>query len=150
MSDSRTAVRFEERDISIRGVLISGMGVLVCTLGIVFVMHLLFSHMRNAKAQHTAPASPMSHRLDQLPPEPRLQADPHLDYLSMRQDAEWKLHHYGWVDKRMGTVAIPIDRAMDLIVQRGLPTSHEPSNQFYKPEEGDRLTGFEEKQGAQP
>lgn len=29
---------------------------------------------------------------------------------------------YGWVDRDNGIVRIPIDRAMDLILQRGLPT----------------------------
>src|SRR5208282_5249649 len=31
------------------------------------------------------------------------------------------LHSYGWVDEKAGTVRIPIERAMDLLVQRGLP-----------------------------
>ncbi len=33
---------------------------------------------------------------------------------------EKTLYSYGWVDET-GTVRIPIERAMDLIVQRGLP-----------------------------
>jgi len=31
------------------------------------------------------------------------------------------LYSYGWVDEKTGTVHIPIDRAMELIVERGLP-----------------------------
>jgi len=31
------------------------------------------------------------------------------------------LHQYAWVDPDKGIVKIPIDRAMDLIAQRGLP-----------------------------
>jgi len=31
------------------------------------------------------------------------------------------LNSYGWVDEKAGTVRIPIERAMDLLVQRGLP-----------------------------
>ncbi len=34
---------------------------------------------------------------------------------------EGLLYSYGWVDEKAGTVRIPIERAMDLIVQRGLP-----------------------------
>jgi hypothetical protein len=150
LSEQRSTVQFEERDISIRGVLITGIGVLVATLLIVFAMYLLFSYMRSQKAQHTAPTSPLANKLDQLPPEPRLQADPSLDYESMRSLDDWKLHHYQWIDKQKGAVAIPIDRAMDLIVQRGIPPSTEPLNQFYRPEEGDRLTGFGERQEPQP
>jgi hypothetical protein len=35
---------------------------------------------------------------------------------------EKTLHSYGWVDQRAGVVRIPIDRAMELVAQRGLPT----------------------------
>jgi hypothetical protein len=31
------------------------------------------------------------------------------------------LSTYGWADQNAGTVHIPIDRAMDLLAQRGLP-----------------------------
>lgn len=150
MSEQRATVRFEERDVSIRGVLIAGIGVLLCTIGIVCVLHLLFSYMRHLKAEESPPTSPLARRIDQLPPEPRLQASPQWDYQTMRADAEWKLHHYEWIDKQKGAVAIPIDRAMDLVAQRGIPPSTEPPSQFYKPAEGDRLTGFEERQEPQP
>ena len=32
------------------------------------------------------------------------------------------LSGYGWIDRNAGTVRIPIDRAKDLLLQRGLPT----------------------------
>jgi hypothetical protein len=32
-----------------------------------------------------------------------------------------KLNSYGWIDKSAGVIRIPIDRAMDLLAQRGLP-----------------------------
>ena len=35
---------------------------------------------------------------------------------------EQTLNSYGWVDQQAGVVRIPIDRAMDLLAQRGLPT----------------------------
>ncbi len=31
------------------------------------------------------------------------------------------LRGYGWVDRNKGVVSLPIDRAMDLVAQRGLP-----------------------------
>ena len=36
-------------------------------------------------------------------------------------NVEKELYSYGWVDEKAGTVHIPIERAMDLIAQRGLP-----------------------------
>ena len=149
-TEERPSVRFEVRDISVPGVLGIGIGVLVCTIAIVFVMYPLFAHMRNLKARESPPASPLSRDISRLPPEPRLQASPRLDYETMRADANWELHHYRWIDRQKGTVAIPIDRAMDLVVQRGIPPSSLPASQFYKPQEGDRLTGFGERKEPEP
>jgi hypothetical protein len=56
-----------------------------------------------------------------LPPPPRLQADPAAERLSIRAAEERLLETYGWVDRRRGIVRIPIDRAMDLVAARGLP-----------------------------
>src|SRR5438552_103199 len=55
------------------------------------------------------------------PPEPRLQANPQADMRTMREKEETVLNHYGWVDPNRGVVRIPIDRALDLIAERGLP-----------------------------
>jgi hypothetical protein len=54
-------------------------------------------------------------------PNPRLEEDERgqLDGITLEQ--EKTLYSYGWVDAKGGTVRIPIERAMDLIVQRGLP-----------------------------
>lgn len=146
----QTTVRYEERDIIPRHVLYIGFGVLISTLVIVFAMHLLFSYMRNLKAQASPTTSPLERRLDQYPPEPRIQAEPAHDYESMYYGDQWKLHHYEWIDKQKGIVAIPIDRAMNLIAKRGIPPSTEPASQFYSPQQGDRLTGFEERKEPEP
>ena len=39
----------------------------------------------------------------------------------IRKREEDILSTYGWVDQNAGTVHIPIDRAMDLLAQQGLP-----------------------------
>jgi hypothetical protein len=39
----------------------------------------------------------------------------------VRKHEDERLTSYGWVDKNAGRVRIPIDRAMDLVLQRGLP-----------------------------
>ena len=54
-----------------------------------------------------------------LPPEPRLQSYPRTDLYEFRTGMEQKLHSYGWVNKDAGTVHIPIERAMDLLIERG-------------------------------
>ena len=55
------------------------------------------------------------------PPEPRLQANPRLDMRKMLEEDNEVLTHYGWVDPDHGIVRIPIDRALAITAQKGLP-----------------------------
>jgi hypothetical protein len=55
------------------------------------------------------------------PPEPRLQPNPQLDMRNMLLEENQVLTHYGWVDPDRGIVRIPVERAIDIAAQRGLP-----------------------------
>ena len=59
--------------------------------------------------------------LPKLPPEPRLQATPVKDLAAYRAEEDAVLSSYGWVDKEKGVVRIPVERAIDILAQRGLP-----------------------------
>jgi hypothetical protein len=54
-------------------------------------------------------------------PNPRLETDERNQLNQIRTREDDLLDGYGWVDEQAGTVRIPIERAMDLLVQRGLP-----------------------------
>jgi hypothetical protein len=54
-------------------------------------------------------------------PSPKLEEDERGQLNGIRMNEEKTLYSYGWVDEKSGTVRIPIERAIDLIVQRGLP-----------------------------
>ena len=56
-----------------------------------------------------------------LPPPPRLQTYPFQDIKEMRQHDKPLLGTYQWIDQNAGTVRIPVERAMDLLAERGLP-----------------------------
>lgn len=56
-----------------------------------------------------------------VPPEPRLQQFPLNEITAFKASEEAALREYGWVDKASGVVRIPIDDAMRLLVERGLP-----------------------------
>jgi len=58
-----------------------------------------------------------------LPAEPRLQQFPRNELYEFRMKEEQQLHSYGWVDKNAGTVHIPIEDAMRLMLERGALTS---------------------------
>ena len=57
-----------------------------------------------------------------LPAGPRLQAIPANEIYEFRQRENAELGEYGWVDRNAGTVRIPIEKAKELLLQRGLPS----------------------------
>jgi hypothetical protein len=65
-------------------------------------------------------------RLIAYPPAPRLQIDPRRDLDALRALETSRLSSYGWVNRADGIVHIPIDRAMQLTAQRGLPGWQRP------------------------
>ena len=48
----------------------------------------------------------------ELPPAPRLQATPRLDWQAVRAQEDAHLEGYAWVDRTKGIARIPIERAM--------------------------------------
>lgn len=66
--------------------------------------------------RHIAPGYPQS-----AFPSPKLEEDERGQLNDIRMNEEKTLYSYGWVDEKAGTVHIPIERAMDLVAQSGLP-----------------------------
>jgi hypothetical protein len=56
-----------------------------------------------------------------LPPVPRLQQHPPQELQTFTTEERTRLESYGWENKASGTVHIPIEEAMRLTVERGLP-----------------------------
>ncbi len=56
-----------------------------------------------------------------LPPPPRLQTYPFDDIKELRKAENKVLDHYAWVDQNAGVVQIPIERAIDVLAEKGLP-----------------------------
>lgn len=58
-----------------------------------------------------------------LPGGPRPQPTPSSYTIQMlRPGEEQLLHSYGWIDQKAGIARIPVDRAIDIIAARGLPS----------------------------
>jgi hypothetical protein len=54
-------------------------------------------------------------------PAPRLQVDPQRDLEQLRESERELLDSYGWIDRPAGLARIPIDRAIDIVSENGLP-----------------------------
>jgi hypothetical protein len=62
-------------------------------------------------------------RINQTFPEPRLENDERNELTDFRLREEERLNSYGWVDQQAGVEHIPIERAMQLVAERGLPVA---------------------------
>ncbi|MGB8481027.1 MAG: hypothetical protein WCE63_19650 [Acidobacteriaceae bacterium] len=63
-------------------------------------------------------------------PTPRLQSDDgNMEVADMHAREDMLLDHYTWVDQNKQTVRIPIERAMQLIAQKGLPVESQQGPQ---------------------
>ncbi len=69
-------------------------------------------------------ANPRDVRAEQIQqfPQPRLEDNERGELNDVRYAEEEQLNSAGWVDQSAGVAHIPIERAMSLIAERGLPT----------------------------
>jgi hypothetical protein len=117
-----TPVGHEGTDVNIRAVLGFGAGLFVAAVLIQFMVWLLFLYFSGREAARVAPEYPLAvGEQTRVPPEPRLQTNPREDLRILRAREDGVLNSYGWVDRTTGVVRIPIDEAIKLTVQRGLP-----------------------------
>ncbi|HKV38837.1 MAG TPA: hypothetical protein VJX67_06465 [Blastocatellia bacterium] len=114
----------------------AGVAKFIVGLGMLFVVTLLslwglleFFRYQQRRAEPPPPRMAIT-EAERIPPEPRLQGAPgskhqlasaDLDMKDLRSESDRVLDSYGWVDKNAGVVRIPIEEAMRLVVQRGLP-----------------------------
>lgn len=84
------------------------------------LMYAMFMGIKQYDASTDAPPTPMeAGRM--LPPSPRLQVNEPRDYNDTRAKQQEILTTYGWEDKNVKVVRIPVERAMEILAERGLP-----------------------------
>jgi hypothetical protein len=124
---------YERSDIGVAGVLYFLAGLGVAGLLAYFVVVGLYSYLEKRSEAEQVPVSPLvtnapadtRHVPKDYPqdafPNPKLEEDERGQLNGIRLKEEQTLSTYDYIDKQAGTVRIPIDRAIDLIAQRGLP-----------------------------
>jgi hypothetical protein len=118
-------VHHEESDVNILAIFGFGGGLLAVAVVVMLVIYVLFGFF-DGRERLSAPAEyPLAAQANRTPPEPRLQTNPREDLREMRAREDETLTTYGWVDKNAGIVRIPIDAAMKLTLERGLPARTE-------------------------
>ncbi len=116
---SRPENRHEHRDVNVWAVYKFGIGLaLLCVLSSALLFG-LYKYLLNREGGALA-RDQVNVDARNLPPMPRLQPAPILDMKDMLAAEDRILKGYGWVDEKQGIARIPIDRAIDLLAQRGI------------------------------
>ena len=114
--------RHEDRDVNAWAVGKFAVALVILCAAALVILAGLYKYFQSTEAVTEPPPSAMRAGARRLPPEPRLQDQPVLDLEAMRAAEDQVLNSYGWVDRPGGVVRIPINRAMELLAQRGLPS----------------------------
>jgi hypothetical protein len=110
------------REVNTRAVLLFAFWLAATTIAVAGAMFALFRVLEKKEAAAQKPLAPaVATSLQRTPPEPRLEALPLVPRQRLRAEEDAVLTSYAWVDKPGGFARIPVERAMQLLVQRGLP-----------------------------
>jgi len=110
---------YEKQDVGFRFAMLFIVGIIVFTVLTMVVLFFVYPFLapQSARARRETAAEVQK----RLPPGPVLQANPAVDMQRFREQEQRKVSTYGWVDERRGIVRIPVERAMEMVAQRGLP-----------------------------
>jgi len=133
---------YEASDVRVSGILVFLTAMAVFGIVTALLVYGIGKVLNTQMARQDGPVSRWSHTVDlhdlgRLPsspelesryaavtqqyPTPRLQNDDgNQDLVELHAREDLLLDHYSWVDASKGKVRIPIDRAMDLLTERGL------------------------------
>lgn len=130
-------VSFEERDIKITVMYWSLLALGLATVAALVICVFVFRFTNNLAASSDAAPPPSREALGKdyqaLPPEPRLQgvpghpSDPQKDLREKREADMAENEKLQWLDKNAGIAQIPVDDAMKIVAEKGLP-SFSPSS----------------------
>lgn len=117
----------EESDVNVGAILRFGVGLLVVAVMVhVFLWWLLGAYGRQNERAQTQVYPMAAGQQDRLPPSPRFQQNPQQELQELRARQKALLDGYGWVNKEAGVARIPIEDAMKMVVERGLPVREAP------------------------
>lgn len=105
-----------------------GFGLLAIVVVSAVLVYFLFARFLDwERAQEPEPPVLIEARAPVLVPGAKLLAEPEGYLAAYEADVATRLHGYGWVDEGQGTVHIPIERAIEIVAERGLPSRAETS-----------------------
>ena len=116
---------YERSDARPGGVFGFAVGLTVVITVVMFAMSALFGVLEARVARDDSEGHPLAGEV--TTPSPRLQAFPAQELSEYRAVQRELTETYGLIDVQLGVYRIPVDRAMELVVERGLPVRTQPA-----------------------
>lgn len=115
---------YEARDASAKGILLCVLGLFVTLVLIDLIVHWIYTDFQKSPTPRDRyTGSVRATQAAAAAPEfPRLQIAPPADLSKFRAEEALQLNTYGWVNQTAGVVRVPVDRAMEMVLAKGLPT----------------------------
>ena len=115
-----------DRDVDLKAVFAFIGGLVGASAVVLAVVWALSIHFKEALVQSDPAPSPLPEaHVRSLPPEPRLEEAPRKNLAELRGREDAVLKGWRWVDKERGVAGIPIERAIDIVAEKGLPAPPE-------------------------
>jgi hypothetical protein len=115
-----------DRELDLRRIVWTGVGLALLLIVTVLLVWPLAGGMRSlaSRLDSAEPALPEA-MTQPVPPGPRLQIDPAGELAEMRHEEAIRLGTYAWVNEPAGIARIPVERAMEIVLERGLESRPE-------------------------
>lgn len=126
-------------DLDVKGIGVMGAALVAIVLIAAALMWWASVFLRGLEEANDPPPPALEEaREAYAPPGPLLQADPEAELVDLRAREELILETWAWVDKDAGVARVPIERAMELLVEGG-PMATAPA--AAAPEDGESGEG---------
>jgi hypothetical protein len=136
----------ETSDINVRAIIwfVAVLSIVVLSMNAaMWAMFRVLDHFERKNQPYVTPLAPEA-KLPKDFPAPSLQTTPWTDLRTFRAEQQNYLHGYGWVDEKLGVARIPIDKAKQLLLQRGMAVRPELAD----PTEGTHVAASGESNGG--
>lgn len=109
----------EQRDLGLGVLFLSLVALLLLVAAAVIGMFGFQGLVESRAAASDPPPSPLV-ETDVQPPQPRLESDPGEVLARLRLLERVQLERYAWIDRGQGIARVPVERAMEILAERGL------------------------------
>lgn len=127
VSQKTSLTQFEIQDMNFKTVVIAILTIICGVVTAVLLLKPIFGYHdpEHALIEEVGHVRYPQFDTTKLFPDPRLQNNDRLDMETFKKEENEILSTYGWEDKSQNLVRVPIDNAMDLLLQKHLPMREE-------------------------